>query len=78
MRGMTGALVPLLVLLAPTSALARDNTTSLIEAARKGEVHTVKKLLAKGADVNAKDQSGRTALMEAALSVPPAMVVAPE
>jgi ankyrin repeat protein len=38
----------------------------LIEASRRGDLPEVKRLLAKGADVNAKDKFGRTALISAA------------
>lgn len=37
----------------------------LIDAAGKGDLETVKRLLANGADVNAKDNDGKTALMVA-------------
>ncbi len=40
-------------------------TSSLIEAASKGDTEKVHALLAKGADVNAKDNKGGTALMAA-------------
>lgn len=39
------------------------NPSSLMEAASKGDADTVQALLAKGADVNAKDNNGATALM---------------
>ena len=39
---------------------------SLIEAASKGDIDTVRTLLAKGADVNAEDNDGNTALMASA------------
>jgi len=40
--------------------------TALIHAAYAGDTDTVAVLLEKGADVNAKDDMGRTALIEAA------------
>src|SRR5690348_17263257 len=40
--------------------------TELMDAAAKGDLGKVRDLLAKGADVNARDQSGSTALMSAA------------
>ena len=40
--------------------------TALMVAARYGHLEVVKVLLAKGADVNAKDNAGNTALMVAA------------
>ena len=41
--------------------------SKLLKAATAGEVAKVERLLTKGADVNARDQDGRTALMMAAL-----------
>ncbi len=46
--------------------LARGDEASLHEAARRGRVRTVKRLLERGADVNAKDERGVTPLLEAA------------
>jgi len=43
-----------------------DGTMLLLEAARRGHIGTVKFLLGKGADVNAKDSYGQTALYLAA------------
>jgi hypothetical protein len=42
-----------------------SNGGDLIKAAQNGDISKVKELLDKGADVNVKDQSGRTALMAA-------------
>jgi ankyrin repeat protein len=41
------------------------DVTPLMRAARKGEVDSVKRLLAEGADVNARDWMGRTAWLHA-------------
>jgi len=41
------------------------DVTPLMRAARKGEVDSVKRLLAEGADVNARDWTGKTALLRA-------------
>lgn len=64
-----GRLLPALVLtwvfifLLCLNSYAGD-AEDLISATRKGDISTVKELLAKGADVNAKDNMfGRTALM---------------
>lgn len=60
--------VLLVALLAPLLATAGDINQDLIEAARTGDAAAVEALLAKGADVNAKDdRTGGTALMFAAL-----------
>ena len=45
--------------------LAADTGEDLIEAAKKGEAEKVRALLDAGADVNAKDEHGATALMYA-------------
>lgn len=59
--------IVLLVLLVPVTAYAQDLNSDLLEAAKQGDTATVKALLAKGADVNAKDKEfGQTALMVAA------------
>ena len=55
-----------LFMLLPFSSYAGIND-ELIDAARKGDINRIKKLLDKGADVNAKDKDGETALMAAAL-----------
>src|SRR5215467_14143749 len=43
-----------------------DNDSDLRDAAKRGDVDSVKSLLGKGANVNSKDSDGRTALLEAA------------
>lgn len=48
-------------------AWARDINLELITAAQKGKTETVKYLLDKGVDVNAKDRFGWTALIKAAM-----------
>ncbi len=49
-----------------TAAYARDLNKDLANAAKKGDTKAVKFYLAKGADVNAKDALGQTALIYAA------------
>ena len=63
----TRTAVLLIALLIPLLANAGDVNQDLIEAAKQGDPSAVKALLAKGADVNAKDEDGRTALMTAVL-----------
>ncbi|MCX5880246.1 MAG: ankyrin repeat domain-containing protein [Deltaproteobacteria bacterium] len=60
--------VVLLIFLVSLSAFARDpkSNNKLISAAEEGNLQLVKEFLAKGADVNAKDNQGYTALMWAA------------
>ena len=48
----------LLIALLPLTAPAADSGDDLLTAARKGDVDAVKALLAKGADVNAKNAYG--------------------
>ena len=55
----------LVTLLIPLLAHAGDINQDLIEAAKKGDTAAVKTLLAKGADVNAKDEKGWPALLVA-------------
>ncbi len=50
----------------PSLLLAQNLNEALWEAARKGEVETVKKLVAQGAEINAKTRHGATALFYAA------------
>jgi ankyrin repeat protein len=52
----------LLVLIFPALALAQDPKEEFLKAARKGDIETVKSLLAKGVDVNTKSNYGATAL----------------
>jgi hypothetical protein len=52
-----------LALLIPLTGWAADIDKDLRKAAEKGDVAKVHELLAKGADVNAKDENGVTALM---------------
>jgi hypothetical protein len=61
-------IIVMIMLLGVQSALGMDvpQTGSLIQAAQQGDVRQVRDLLAQGADVNAMDQSGKTALMIAA------------
>ncbi|MFQ5927816.1 MAG: ankyrin repeat domain-containing protein [Terriglobia bacterium] len=59
----TPAAVLLITLLMPLLATAGDINPDLIEAAKKGDAAAVEALLAAGADVNAKDKDGMTALM---------------
>jgi len=50
----------------PFSVFAQDRNEALWEATRKGEVETIKTLLANGAEINAKTRYGATALFFAA------------
>ncbi len=56
----------LVIFLTARSSQAEDLNEDLLVAARNGDVESVKSLLAKGADVNAKTQYGVTALSFAA------------
>jgi len=55
-----------LALLIPIPACAQDVNSQLIEAAQNGQADKVEALLEAGADANAKDNVGETALMRAA------------
>ena len=57
----------LVALLFALLANAGDLNSDLIEAVNKGDTVAVEALLAGGADVNAKDNTGRTTLMLAAV-----------
>ena len=57
----------LLALLISIPAYAQDVDSQLIEAAQNGQAEEVQALLEGGADVDAKDEAGMTALMWAAL-----------
>ena len=56
------ALLLLLAMLIPLTGYTSDLDEEMISAAQDGNTDTVKALLAKGADVNAKDKLGNTAL----------------
>jgi len=58
--------IVLLVLLVPVTAYAQDLNSELLDATEQGDVASVKALLAKGADIHAKNKHGWTALMAAA------------
>jgi ankyrin repeat protein len=45
-----------------SASFAKDQSRALIEAAKQGDLKQVQNLLNKGADVNAKDENGWTAL----------------
>ena len=73
----TRTAVLLIVLLIPLLASAAFiNQKKLIKAAKKGNAAKIEKLLARGADVNAKNKEGRTALMGAAFAGHTAIVQA--
>ena len=52
----------LLIALFPLTAFAQNPGEDLLAAARKGDLETIKSLLARGVDVNAKTNYGATAL----------------
>ncbi len=58
----TKALITLLSLILLTSPVFADLTKDLHEAIQNGSIQKVKKLIAKGADINAKSESGWAAL----------------
>jgi len=69
-RGRVGVTVVRVVPIAWPIALGREgetvedpDQTPLMQAAANGDIKRVKQLLAAGADVNARDQSGQTALI---------------
>ena len=68
MRGLRVSLW-LLFVLVPATARAGDVNEELISAARKNDLATVKALLDKGADVNAKNRYGATALSYISISI---------
>jgi hypothetical protein len=55
-------------------SIANDKT-ALMTAARQGDTGAVARLIASGADVNARNANGGTALMYAALGGDPAVAV---
>ena len=59
-------IVSLISLLSTSTPYAGNVNSDLLTAARQGDTNQVKALLDKGADVNAKDKYGDTALMGAA------------
>ena len=77
---LVGILLCLPLLLAGCSLVTRSNEPPppppLIKAVSKGDTTTVRALLAKGADVQARDAAGRTALMYAAENGDPTTVQA--
>jgi hypothetical protein len=84
-RGHVGVTVVRVVPIAWPIGLGREGETAedpdetpLMQAAVSSDVQRVKQLLAAGADVNARDQSGQTALIVACRTphVPPALVKA--
>ena len=54
-----------LLMLVPLSVMAGEKEDRLIEAARDGKLNGVKKMIAAGADVNARDNEGFTGLIYA-------------
>lgn len=59
-------LIALLIPLLASAAIISQK--KLIKAAKKGNTAKIEKLLARGADVNARNKSGWTALMHAAVN----------
>src|SRR5205085_3507675 len=56
----------LLAVPCPASTQAKPRDTALLEAARTGDVASVRRLLTKGANANTRNKEGETALMLAA------------
>ena len=61
------SVIVLFVLLVSTAVFSQDLNQELLQAAKQGDTVRVKSLLANGADINAKNESGWTSLMFAAL-----------
>jgi ankyrin repeat protein len=61
-RRIVSPLIVLLALLIPFTANAGELNADLLKAAEEGKTDVVRSLIAKGADVNAKDKEGKTAL----------------
>ena len=57
-----------ILIILPFNMLLASNNSELIAAAFKGDTETVRLLLDKGANVNAKDEDGGTALMFASVN----------
>ncbi len=54
-----------IIIFVPSCSLLFDIDSNLLLAASEGETNKIESLLAFGADVNVKDESGKTALMMA-------------
>lgn len=63
--GLLAIGLSILLLASVQSGCAEDQTEALLGASRVGDLQKVEALLSAGADVNAKDKDGRTALMAA-------------
>ena len=63
-RIVTGLLICQVTI--PLTGYAQDVNAELRESAKKADPEMVSSLLEKGAEINSKDESDRTALMEAA------------
>ncbi len=69
-KSRISALLPGLLLASTVScsvSFAQDQDEALIEASKRANLKQVHKLLDNGANVNAKDRFGRTALMHAVI-----------
>lgn len=62
-------LLLVVVLVFVNECVAGGRIDSLMFAAKYDRVNKMKKLLAKGADVNARNETGSTVLMQAAVSI---------